>query len=135
MLGTTAEHALRALTALAVLPEDQVMLGRDLAESAAIPPNYLSKILWSLGNAGVIQATRGSGGGYRLAKPAREIRLIDVVELFDKMRTKSTCLLGGGRACSDDNACAAHKRWRRVRSVYADFLMNTTIADIAKNGR
>jgi Rrf2 family protein len=135
MLGTTAEHALRALTALAVLPEDEVMLGRDLAESASIPPNYLSKILWSLRNAGVIQATRGSGGGYRLARPASEIRLFDVVDLFDKTRTKSTCLLGLGRACSDENACPAHKRWRRVRGAYTDFLMDTTIADIAKNGR
>lgn len=135
MLGTTAEHALRALTTLAALPEDAVMLGRDLAESATIPPNYLSKILWSLRNAGIIDATRGSGGGYRLAKPAGEIRLIDVVELFDKTRTKSTCLFGAGRACTDEAACPAHERWRRVRAEYMDFLMGTTIADIAKNGR
>ncbi len=107
------------------------MLGRDLADSAAIPQNYLSKILWALRNAGIIDATRGSGGGYRLAKPASEIRLFDVVDLFDRSRTKSTCLLGASRECSDDAPCPAHGRWRRVRTEYMEFLQNTTIADIA----
>lgn len=134
MLGTTAEHALRALTILAGLPDEGVMLGRDLADSAAIPQNYLSKILWALRNAGIIDATRGSGGGYRLAKPASEIHLFDVVDLFDRSRAKSTCLLGAGRSCSDDVPCPAHERWRRVRSEYMNFLQGTTIADIAATG-
>ena len=54
MLTTTSEHALRALTHLARLPEGSSMLGREIAEQAAIPANYLSKILWTLGNAGII---------------------------------------------------------------------------------
>ena len=132
MLGTTSEHALRALTYMASLPAGTVILGRDLAESANIPANYLSKILWALRNAGIIDATRGSGGGYRLRKRAEEIRLLDVVELFDKGRVKLNCLLGQGRDCSDHDPCSAHQAWREVRQCYIDFLGSTTIADIAR---
>jgi Rrf2 family protein len=83
MLSTTTQYALRALSHLARQSGDAV-LGRDLAESVEIPANYLSKVLVTLRNAGLVVTTRGSGGGYRLSKPAHEIHLIDVVELFEE---------------------------------------------------
>lgn len=131
MLSTTSEHALRALAHLAGMPEGTVILGRDLAERADIPANYLSKILWALGNAGIIDATRGSGGGYRLRKRPDEIRLAEVVELFDKPRARPSCFLGGKRECSDNEPCSAHQAWREVRAAYIHFLESTTIADIS----
>jgi Rrf2 family iron-sulfur cluster assembly transcriptional regulator len=132
MLTTTSEHALRALTHLAKLPEGASMLGRELAAQAGIPANYLSKILWTLGNAGIIDATRGNGGGYRLKREAGEIRLFEVVELFDRDRVRLSCLLGGGRDCDCENPCAAHESWRAVRTAYLDFLRTKTVADICQ---
>lgn len=131
MLTTTSEHALRALAHLARLPEGSSMLGRELAEQAGIPANYLSKILWTLGTAGIIDATRGNGGGYRLKRHAAEIRLFEIVELFDRDRARPACILGGGRDCDQDNPCTAHQAWRDVRTAYLDFLHTTTLADIS----
>ncbi len=131
MLSTTSEHALRALTELARLPRGTSILGRSLADQAAIPPNYLSKILWTLGTAGIIDATRGNGGGYRLKRDAADIRLFEIVELFDRDRTRIGCFFGGGRECDEANPCASHERWRSVRNAYLDFLNTTTLADIA----
>jgi Rrf2 family iron-sulfur cluster assembly transcriptional regulator len=131
MLTTTSEHALRALTRLARLPEGASVLGRDLAEQAGIPANYLSKILWTLGNAGIIDATRGNGGGYRLKRPPAGIRLFEVVELFDRDRAHLSCFLGGGKSCDQENPCTAHDAWRGVRTAYLDFLHTTTLADIS----
>ncbi len=130
MLSTTAEHALRALSEMAALGETESILGKDLALRAGIPANYLSKVLWVLGNAGIIDATRGSGGGYRLRRKAAEIRLSEVVELFDRQKPERHCLLGGTRECSDEDPCGAHEEWRRVRATYVDFLEKTTIAEI-----
>lgn len=76
MLSVTSEYALRALAHLARQPGEAV-LGRDLAHAVEIPANYLSKVLLTLRNAGLVDTTRGSGGGYRLRKPANEIHLID----------------------------------------------------------
>ena len=131
MLTTTSEHALRALTHLARLPEGSSMLGRDLAAQAGIPANYLSKILWTLGNAGIIDATRGNGGGYRLKRGASEIHLFEVVELFDRDRVRLACLLGSGKDCDCENPCTAHEAWSVVRTAYLDFLHTKTVADIS----
>jgi Rrf2 family protein len=131
MFSTTCEYALRALIRLTRLPNNTSVLGRHLASQAGIPVNYLSKILLTLRNAGLLTSARGTGGGYRLRKQPGEIRLIDVVELFDGARARPSCLLGG-QDCSDQRPCSAHAAWRDIRAAYAHFLESTTLADIAK---
>ncbi len=132
MFSTTCEYALRALVELAKLPDGSAVLGRDLAQTAEIPANYLSKILLTLRNAGVLNTARGTGGGYRLRKDPKEIRLLDIVELFDGARAKPACILGG-RECSESDPCSAHHSWREIRAAYVDFLETTTLAKIAQN--
>jgi Rrf2 family protein len=130
MLSTTSQYALRALVRLAAEPGGGAVLGRDLAKECDIPANYLSKLLWQLRNAGLVSTVRGSGGGYKLDRPAGEIRLMDVVEVFEGLRNRPTCLLGKGE-CSEAEACSAHHAWKKVRSTYLEFLDANTIADIA----
>jgi Rrf2 family protein len=132
MFSTTCEYALRALVQLAKLPEGTAVLGRDLARDAEIPANYLSKILLTLRNAGVLNTARGTGGGYRLRKEPREIRLVDVVELFDGARARPACILGG-KECSEHDPCTAHAAWKDIRADYVQFLESTTLAGIAQN--
>jgi Rrf2 family protein len=134
MLSTTAKHAVRALTHLASLAPGESIGGRDLARAANIPSNYLSKILWTLGRADVIDATRGTGGGYRLRRRPESVRLIEVVELFDKARGND-CFLDGTHPCSDATACAAHRQWREVKKAYVEFLEHTTLAALVTSGR
>lgn len=132
MLSTTCEYALRALTRLACQPPDRAVLGRDLAASAGIPANYLSKIMLALRNAGLVITTRGTGGGYRLSKPAVQIRLMEIAELFDGAKARPACLLDSGKECSDADACSAHTAWRDVRASYIRFLESTTLASISQ---
>jgi Rrf2 family transcriptional regulator, iron-sulfur cluster assembly transcription factor len=132
MLSTTSEYALRALAHLAAQPQGVALLGRDLAQAADIPANYLSKILLTLRNAELVDTTRGSGGGYRLHKPAEEIFLIDIVELFDGIsRTKPTCFLRHQRPCSTSSSCSAHVLWRDVQARYLGFLVSTPLSALA----
>lgn len=131
MLSTTSEYALRALSCLARAPEGQALLGRDLSILAGVPANYLAKILLDLKRTGIVDATRGSGGGYRLARPAAEIHLAAVVETFEGPREGRACILGGGRICSDHDPCPAHPKFTAARRAYLDFLNNTTLAEIS----
>src|SRR5947209_12494911 len=132
MLSTTSEYALRALAHLAHQPQGTALLGRDLARSVEIPANYLSKVLLTLRNAGLVEATRGSGGGYRLRKSSDEIYLIDVVELFEEVsRTKPSCFLGRTRACSETTPCTAHSTLRGLLAAYLAFLTSTPLSAIA----
>lgn len=130
MLSTTSQYALRALSHLAA-QSGEAVLGRDLAESVEIPANYLSKVLLTLRNAGLVATARGSGGGYRLGKPADEIHLIDVVELFEEIsRTKPSCFLGRTRSCSEVMPCSAHSSWRDLQGAYLMFLISTPLSAI-----
>src|SRR5436853_7728266 len=131
MLCITSQYALRALAHLA-RQTDGAVLGRDLAESVEIPANYLSKVLLTLRNAGLVDTARGSGGGYRLRKPANEIHLIDVVELFEEVsRTKPSCFLGHARPCSETTPCTAHSAFCGLLAAYLGFLTSTQLSAIA----
>ena len=134
MISTTSQYALRALTHIAALPAGSTVLSRDLAAATHVPPNYLSKVLLSLCNAGLLQSTRGAGGGYRLNRAAETIYLIDVVELFEGSKAKPTCLLHH-RLCSDETPCNAHRVWRELSMVYNGFLVTTTLATLANGSK
>jgi Rrf2 family protein len=133
MLSITSQYALRALALLACQPGN-VILGRDLARSAEIPANYLSKVLAILRKGGLVVTSRGSGGGYRLRKSAAEIHLIDVVELFEEVsRTKPTCFLSRTRACSETHPCTAHSSWKELQAAYLKLLISTPLSAISGN--
>jgi Rrf2 family protein len=132
MLSATSEHALRALACLAGQPPGTALLGRNLAKAARIPANYLSKILLKLRDAELVDTTRGSGGGYRLHKPADEIFLIDVVELFDGVsRDEPACFLQHQRPCSSSSSCSVHSLWAEVQARYLAFLLCTPLSALA----
>ena len=132
MFTATSEYALRALVQLARQPQGESVLGKDLAERAQIPANYLSKILWSLRNAGFLETTRGHGGGYRLARPPEKITLIEIVRLFEGVTAEPGCLLGEQHECSDKTPCSAHAAWKKVKEAYLHFIRSTTLADIGE---
>jgi Rrf2 family protein len=130
MFSRTTEYALRALAALACSSDDETVLARDLSPRAGVSISYLSKILRTLGKAGIVHASSGRGGGYRLAQPAEHILLVNVVELFEGVKTRPDCLFESGRECSDDNPCGAHESFKGLRKALVEFLESTTIADI-----
>lgn len=130
MLSATAQHAVRALAHMAHLPEGESILGRELSQAAGIPANFLAKIMLTLRNAGIVDATRGLGGGYRLLKRPDEISLMEVAELFDGINARPGCFLGEKHACNDQDACSAHASWKVVCEAYLDYMTTTTIADI-----
>ena len=134
MLSTTSQYALRALVHLAKLDSGEMVLGRTLSSECRIPGNYLSKLMLVLRNAGYVDAVRGANGGYKLDKAAREIHVVDVVDLFEGVKSEPKCLLGENHECTDELACSAHAKFRRMRLAYIDFLAGTTIASLSKNG-
>lgn len=134
MFSATATHALRAVVWLAANERSRTMLGRELAKKVQVPPDYLSKVLATLARAGILSASRGAKGGYRLARPAARIRLAEIVRPFEGKRTRPGCLLRPERACRTSNACSAHCAWRSLRRKYTDFLEKTTVADIRGGG-
>jgi len=134
MLSQTAEYALRAVLAVAEAGSEQPVGAARLAAKLGIPQNYLSKTLHQLARAGVLESTRGKAGGFRLARPAGKISLLEVVSPFDDVTGRRTCLMGQP-VCSDHNSCAAHERWKEVAERTAEFFKETSVADLAGEAR
>ena len=70
-----------------------------------------------------------------MRRKAADVRLSEVVELFDRQKPECNCFLGGASECSKENHCGAHEEWRRVRASYIDFLKKTTLAEITRRRR
>ena len=130
ILSATTSHALRALAYLAAVEDGSPVQGRDLARKVKVPVHYLAKVMGTLARAGVVVATRGARGGYRLAKQPNRIRLADVVEPLEGPRARPRCVLKPDRPCNDSADCSAHACWKTVGAAYGDFLDRTTLADI-----
>lgn len=132
ILSQTAEYALRAVVLLADRDSDAPAKVGELADALEIPQNYLSKTLNALARTGVLASMRGKGGGFRLARTADRITLLEVIDPFDHFSTGRSCLMGKGE-CSDTDSCAAHATWKEVAMKVTTFFAKTTLADLQKN--
>ena len=84
MFTQTTEYALRAMAALALFPGTLVATS-SVAERTKVPSNYLAKVLQQLAAAGLIEGRRGVGGGYKLAKPASQINMLDIIRSVGRL--------------------------------------------------
>src|SRR5215510_6444775 len=133
MLSKTGLHAVRAMVALARLPEGIYAGAARIAQEIAAPQNYLGKLLKALAEEGLVESQKGLGGGFRLARDPRQISLLDVVEPIEHVSRWSGCILGRPE-CSERDPCAIHDRWKAVRQAYLQMLERTTIAEMVAKG-
>lgn len=130
ILSQTAEYALQAATLLAQREPVLVEVG-ILAQALEVPRNYLSKTLAQLVREGLLESVRGKRGGFRLARPASQITLFQIVGSFEHLAETRRCLLGQP-VCSDRTACPAHASWKAIGDRVLSFLRRTTLADLAR---
>jgi len=129
MISKTALHGVNALVRLVGLEPDEYLGATALAAQINAPPNYLGKLLASLSSEGLLESRKGSGGGFRLARPAEEISIFDVVDPVDKVSRWDHCFMGLPE-CSEEEPCAMHERWKVVRDDYLAMLRDTSLLDL-----
>lgn len=128
MLSRSGIHAIRALVALTVLPEGEFKGAAALAEETAAPPNYLGKLLQTLSREGLVRSQKGLGGGFRLARPADQISMYDIVHALEDTMRWTRCVFG--TECKEDEPCAVHDHWTEIRESYLEMLKATRLVDM-----
>ena len=88
-LQKATQFALYSVLELALDPQRQLSAG-EIAEKYGISNNHLAKVLRDLGRAGLVESTRGVGGGYRFAGNAKRTTLLDIIEMFEDIGTQSS---------------------------------------------
>lgn len=131
MLSQTSQYALRAMVFLVTHKHEWPVAAPRIASEIHIPARYLSAVLRDLVRAGVLEASPGPTGGFRLAKPASQIRLVDVLQPFDGSVQGINGCPFGNETCSEVAPCAGHSRWKLVKEAYLRFLEETSVQDVS----
>jgi Rrf2 family protein len=134
MLTMKGKYGLKALVHLAGLPEGEMALSADIAEANSISKKFLDAILADLRLAGFVHARKGRGGGYRLARPAEDIRVGHALRVLDGPLAPIHCASRTAYQrcddCPDENACAVRLTMLEVREAITDVLDGKTLAEM-----
>ncbi|MCA9245865.1 MAG: Rrf2 family transcriptional regulator [Planctomycetales bacterium] len=124
MISQTAEYALRAIVYLADQSEPRT--NAQIAEATQVPLGYLAKVMQTLSRAQLVNAQRGKHGGFTLAIPAKELNVLEVVNVVDPVRRFHECPIG----THGMNLCPLHRSLDDAAQAIEHAFGDTTIADL-----
>ena len=132
-VSAKTDYALRAALELAAAPDEKPVKGERIATAQAIPLRFLENILMQLRHAGLVESRRGADGGYRLARPAGEVTLADVIRAIDGPLAGVS---GARPETLDFTGVAEPMRdvWIAVRASLRGVLEGVTLADVVAGG-
>ncbi len=140
LYGATVEYGVHCLLLL-VRPPEKPASSRELAELLGVSPAIVAKIFPKLEKAGLVTSTGGISGGYRLARDAAEISVLDVIDaiegdrrLFDCKEVRLSCALFGGTppAWASGGVCGVHAVMLRAEKSMRSEMARTSILDLAE---
>ncbi len=126
-ISKKAYYGLRAAVALA--HADKALSIHTLAQSEQLPEDYLEKILQTLRRAGLVEATKGTTGGYALARAAADISVWDVLRELDGP-IKTFTAPKGALPCFHVSHCQTNEVWRTLENKIEETLSSISIASL-----
>ncbi len=128
-----ADYAVRAVLHLARSGDHRTATSA-IAEEQRIPPSFLAKIVSQLSIAGLLHTSRGARGGVVLAREAKDITLLEVIEAIDGPIQLNECA-GENGSCSFDDHCPLRPVWCDAQEELVGRLKNTNFADMITPGQ
>ena len=117
---------MQAILYLAAQEKGALVSADEISKVLKIPREFISKILQSLKDSGLINSSKGKSGGFSLAKSSSRIKLIDIVAAIDGLELFDNCVLGFPE-CSPTHPCPVHDIWGTLRTQAYEMLNSETI--------
>lgn len=133
-LSTKGRYAMVAMTDLAMLPDGSLSALSDIAQRQNLSLPYLEQLFVKLRRAGLVESVRGPGGGYRLTRPASDIRVVEVFAAVDE--TVDAMHKGAGATGGQSGSRAqslTNRLWESLSAHVYVFLHQTRLSDVVKN--
>jgi len=130
MFSQTVEYALRAVVFLAG-EAPTARTTDEIAEVTKVPRAYLSKVLQSLGRAGLVHSQRGLGGGMTLTKTPDQLTILEVVNAVEPIQRIKTCPLG--ISTHGTHLCPLHRKLDNALASVEKAFAGTTLADVLRD--
>ncbi len=112
--------------------EQAVHNARDLAASSELPLPTVSKVLKTLGRAGLLLSHRGAHGGFTLARPAQQISVAQIIAAIEGPIALTDCSGACAERCELEAVCTVRGNWRRINQVVHDALQALSLFDMAR---
>lgn len=130
-LSRLADYAVVVLVRLS--HGEAVQTAPGIAVSTGVPEPTVAKVLKVLSGAGLVVSQRGARGGYRLARPLREIAVAEAITAIDGPIALTACVEGSGCGCETTASCPVHGKWSPVNDAVRAALGAITLADLDAN--
>jgi Rrf2 family iron-responsive transcriptional regulator len=130
-INRQTDYAIRVILALAKQGDAALLPTSQIQKEMLIPKSFSLRVVAELARGEFIITYPGREGGLKLARPAGEINLRQVVTYFERNFTVSECLHGGG-TCPFDHKCPVRCRWARLQALILQELENTTFDELAR---
>ena len=133
-LSTKGRYAMVALADLAIQPEGGLVSLGEISKRQDISLPYLEQLFVKLRKAGLVESVRGPGGGYRLARPTSEIRVVDILAAVDETVSAMHKGAGASGGLSGSKALSLTNRlWEGLSAHVYVFLHQTRLSDVVEN--
>lgn len=132
-LTTKGRYAVTAMLDLALHYDRGAVTLADIARRQGISLSYLEQLFARLRRHGLVDSTRGPGGGYNLAKDPEQISIAQIIVVINENIDATRC--GGERNCDDDETCLTHSLWEKLSERIYEFLDGITLADLVARER
>jgi Rrf2 family transcriptional regulator, iron-sulfur cluster assembly transcription factor len=129
-LSTKGRYAVMAMTDLARHGADRAVSLAEIAARQEISLSYLEQLFARLRRSGLVKSVRGPGGGYRLARPAGETTVADIVIAVDEPLHATRCETGGKGCMASGEKCITHHLWDELGRQIHLFLAGVSLADV-----
>jgi len=125
------DYGIRSVLYLARQPFKKVSFVNEISEEYKIPRSFLAKILQKLVKAKIVRSYRGVKGGFSLAKQARDITMLEVLEAIEGKLSLNICLTDK-KKCGFSKYCPSHAQWFGVQSKISEMLKKANFEDLAR---
>jgi Rrf2 family cysteine metabolism transcriptional repressor len=134
IISTKGRYGLRAMFELAKAWGQGPLSLKQISAAQGLPEPYLEQIFPALKKAGLVEARRGVGGGYELARLPEKISVGSVLVALEGELTPAECA-GGDMACENADCCTTHAIWQRIYDGINGVIHGISLADMVEDDR
>jgi Rrf2 family iron-sulfur cluster assembly transcriptional regulator len=133
-MSTKAQYAVRAMVNLNLYSEGSPVSLRDISIRESISLTYLEQLFVKLRRGQIVKSVRGPGGGYLLARPAKEIQVDEIIDSVEESLVPVACM-DQKHGCVCDDHCVTHNVWHGLGEKIRDFLASITLEELTQEAR
>ena len=131
-VSTKGRYAIRVIIDMAENGETDFHPLHILAERQGLSEKYLEAILGTLVKNKLLEGARGKGGGYKLAKPAAEFSVWEILNAIETSMSPVECVDNGKNGCDRADVCPTLPMWKDLAKIIKDYFSGITIEQLAR---